>query len=191
MEHYKELLAQRLSSFQNKDFFEKLMDNSRLINAAKGEKIIDFQSAKKRLFYILKGSVITNYISGSEEPRTIMFHTEEFLPFFKSYDSFFMKEHTRYEMVANEPTVMLSIDFEPVYAFMQQDLELLQYYTHQTEELFMYTELFRNNQMGLDAKGYMEWLYEHFAFLFQRFPAQAIASFMRITPSWLSRLKAQ
>ena len=88
-------------------------------------------------------------------------------------------------------SVMLSIDFETIYHFILQDLELLQYYTHQTEELFMYTELFRNNQMGLDARGYMEWLYEHFSFLFQRFPAQAIASFMGITPSWLSRLKAQ
>ena len=187
----KEQLRQRLTAFRGEEFCEMMMSKSCLVEVAKGEKVNDFQSKNKRLFYILQGSVMTNYVTDNNETRTIMFHTEKFLPFFKSYDTFFLKEHTHYEMIANEPTMMLSIDFEPFYQYVLNDLVLLQYYTHQTEELFMYTELFRNNQMGLDAKGYMEWLYEHFRFLFQRFPAQAIASFMGITPSWLSRLKAQ
>lgn len=47
----------------------------------------------------------------------------------------------------------------------------------------------QNHSIGLTSQAFLEWLLEHYSFLFQRFQSKDIANFMGITPTWLSRLK--
>ncbi|MGL5235395.1 MAG: hypothetical protein ACRC8Z_11730 [Empedobacter falsenii] len=120
-----------------------------------------------------------------------MFHTESFCEFFKSYDTIYFHQKTNYEIVANEHSIVIAIDFDILMNCLKDNLEFLQFYIHETEKLFINIDLFRNLQLGLTSEEYLEWLYQNYAFLFQRFQAQNIASFMGITPVWLSKLKAK
>lgn len=120
-----------------------------------------------------------------------MFHTESFCEFFKSYDTVYFHQKTNYEIIANEKSIVISLDFDLLMNKMTNDLQLLQFYTHETEKLFVTVDLFRNFQLPLTSEEYLEWLYQNYSFLFQRFPAQNIASFMGITNVWLSKLKSK
>lgn len=191
MQQYYDKLIAKLPKFDNEEFYEVLDRCTEIEVVEKGHQLINFQSLSKKLFVIIEGAVMTDFIARNAEKRTIMFHTEEFCPFFKSYDSFFLHKHSSYEVRAVERTVVGVINFEHFYQYVLSDLEVLQFYTHATEELFMITEQLRNNQLTLTSEEYLEWLYDHFPFIMGRFPAQNIASFMGITPVWLSKLKAK
>jgi len=175
----------------NKDYLNSLMEKCSVIKLEKGEALIRFQSNNRKMYFVAEGSFIRNIITSRGEEKTVMFHTENFCEFFKSYDSVYFKTKTNYQTIANERSVVLAFDFDFLFEHIQNDLPLLQDYVKKTEELFVTLDLFRNFQLGLTSEEYLKWLYEHYGFLFQRFPAQNIASFMGITNVWLSKLKAK
>lgn len=174
---------------------EKILHNIEkscsILTLDKGEQIIKYQATKKNIFFIVSGSFIRNIITSRGEEKTIMFHTESFCEFFKSYDTIYFHKKTDYEIKANEKSIVLAFDFDFLFQQVQNDIHLLRYYTYKTEELLATIDLFRNFQLGLTSEEYLQWLSENYSFLFKRFPAQNIASFMGITPVWLSKLKAK
>lgn len=174
---------------------EKILQNIEkscsILTLDKGEQIIKYQATKKNIFFIVSGSFIRNIITSRGEEKTIMFHTESFCEFFKSYDTIYFHKKTDYEIKANEKSIVLAFDFDFLFQQVQNDIHLLRYYTYKTEELLATIDLFRNFQLGLTSEEYLQWLSENYSFLFKRFPAQNIASFMGITPVWLSKLKAK
>ncbi|MBZ4191912.1 Crp/Fnr family transcriptional regulator [Niabella beijingensis] len=175
----------------DKNTLQQLEENCSVLTLNKGEQIIKYQANNKRIFFIVSGSFIRSIITSRGEKKTIMFHTEHFCEFFKSYDTIYFHHKTDYEINANEKSIVLAFDFDFLFQQVQNDIHILRYYTHKTEELFATIDLFRNFQLGLTSEEYLQWLYEKYSFLFQRFPAQNIASFMGITPVWLSKLKAK
>jgi hypothetical protein len=188
---YFSIWANKLPSIENSEILDLLENNCDIICLDKNEPLIKFQANNRKIYFIIKGSFIRNIITSKGEEKTIMFHTEDFHEYFKSYDTIYFHQKTDYEIKANEKSVVLAFDFDFLFGQIQKDIKLLEYYIHKTEELFVILDLFRNFQLGLTSEEYLSWLYENYAFLFQRFPAQNIASFMGITPVWLSKLKAK
>ncbi len=170
---------------------DELENNCRLLVIDKGETIIKYQAHTKMLFYIVSGSFLRNIVTSRGEVKTVMFHTESFNEFFKSYDTIYFHNKTDYEVKANEKSVLLAFDFDFFFDIIKKDTALLLFYTAKTESLFANLDLFHNFQLGLTSEEYLQWLHENHRFLFHRFPAQHIASFMGITPVWLSKLKAK
>ena len=189
-DHFKKLREQ-LPAGADESVLRQLENNCRVLSLDKGEQIIKYQTDNKQLFYIISGSFIRNIITSRGEVKTIMFHTESFNEFFKSYDTIYFHHRTNYEVIANEKSVILAFDFDFLYGQIKKDLPILRFYTQKTESLFATTDLFRNFQLALTTEEYLAWLYVHYRFLFLRFPSQNIASFMGITPVWLSKLKAK
>ncbi|RVT78648.1 hypothetical protein EOD40_05285 [Flavobacterium sufflavum] len=188
---YFSILANKLPPIENQELFAELEQKCDVIILNKNEPLIKFQTKDRQIYFVVEGSFIRNIITSRGEEKTIMFHTESFHEFFKSYDTVYFHQKTNYEIKANEKSIVLAFDFDFLFAFVQKDIQLLQYYIHKTEELFVTLDLFRNFQLGLTSEEYLSWLYETHPFLFKRFPAQNIASFMGITPVWLSKLKAK
>ncbi|NIG54352.1 Crp/Fnr family transcriptional regulator [Chitinophaga sp. Cy-1792] len=168
-----------------------LREKCEVLTLKKGETLIAFQSSNRKIYWIATGSFIRNIITSRGEEKTVMFHTESFCEFFKSYDTVYLHSKTNYEIIANEAAVVIAIHFDILMNVMKNNLKLLQFYNEKTEALFVTIDLFRNFQLGLTSEEYLDWLYHNYPFLFKRFPAQSIASFMGITPVWLSKLKAK
>ena len=188
---YFELLVSKLSQQDNIDFISRLESKCDILTLDKNEPLIAFQSNNRKIYFIAQGSFIRNIITSQGEEKTVMFHTESFCEFFKSYDTVYFHKKTNYEIKANEKSVVVSVDFDFLFQQIQNDIKLLQFYTHETEKLFVNIDLFRNFQLGLTSEEYLKWLYENYPFIFQRFASQNIASFMGITNVWLSNLKAK
>ncbi|WP_353164398.1 Crp/Fnr family transcriptional regulator [Empedobacter brevis] len=172
--------------------FEKLLEeNADIITVDKNKPLIPFQSSSRTIYFVAQGSFIRNIITSRGEKKTVMFHTESFCEFFKPYDTIYFHQKTDYELIANENAVIIAIDFDRLMNDLQDNVAFLQFYIRETEKLFVTVDVFRNFQLGLTSEEYLDWLYKHYTFIFQRFPAQNIASFMGITPVWLSKLKAK
>lgn len=188
---YFDILINKLPPINDESILHTLENHCEVICLEKGEPLIAFQSNNRKIYCILQGSFIRNIITSRGEEKTVMFHTESFCEFFKSYDSVYFHQKTNYEIRANEKSVVIAADYDFFFNLIQNDIELLRFYTHKTEELFLAIDLFRNFQLGLTSEEYLKWLYEHYNFLFLRFSGQNIASFMGITNVWLSNLKAK
>lgn len=188
---YFQILADKLPHIENGDFIRQLENKCAILTLAKNEPLIAFQSNNRKIYFIVRGSFVRNIITSRGEEKTVMFHTESFCEFFKSYDTVYFHQKTNYEIKANEKSGVIAVDYDFLFRQIQNDIRLLQFYTRETEKLFVTIDLFRNFQLGLTSEEYLKWLYENYGFLFQRFPAQNIASFMGITNVWLSNLKAK
>ena len=188
---YFDLLVSKLSRQDNSDLISRIESKCDILTLDKNEPLIAFQSNNRKIYFIAQGSFIRNIITSQGEEKTVMFHTESFCEFFKSYDTVYFHQKTNYEIKANEKSVVVSVDFDFLFQQIQNDIKLLQFYTHETEKLFVNIDLFRNFQLGLTSEEYLKWLYENYPFIFQRFASQNIASFMGITNVWLSNLKAK
>lgn len=188
--HYFNLLLEKLPQ-SSSDFTSRLKERCEILSLEKNEPLISFQSRNRKIYFIAEGSFIRYIITSGGDEKTVMFHTESFCEFFKSYDTVYFHKNTDYEVRANEKSVVISVDFDFLFHEIQQDLELLRFYTRETEKLFVNIDLFRNFQLSLTSEEYLKWLYENYPFLFQRFASQNIASFMGITNVWLSNLRSR
>ncbi|MCO5231024.1 MAG: hypothetical protein M9958_07690 [Chitinophagales bacterium] len=184
-------LLEKLPINDNQEFIHHLKDNCSILSLDKNEPLIAFQSNNRKIYFIVEGSFIRNIITSRGEEKTIMFHTESFCEFFKSYDTVYFHKATDYEIKANEKSVVIAVDFDFLYLKIQNDIHLLQFYIRETEKLLVNIDLFRNFQLSLTSEEYLKWLYDNYPFIFQRFASQNIASFMGITNVWLSNLKAK
>jgi hypothetical protein len=185
------ILRSKLPLADNDKFLEELEMNCVMVVLERNETLIKYQDNNKKMFFIVSGSFVRNIITSRGEEKTVMFHTESFHEFVKAYDTIYFHERTNYEIKANEKSIVLAFDYDFMYQRAKQNLTLLQYYTQRTEQLLTTIDVFHNFQLGLTSEEYLLWLYKNHNFLFQRFPAQNIASFMGITPVWLSKLKAK
>ncbi|MBV8325197.1 hypothetical protein [Chryseobacterium sp.] len=188
---YFKILTGKLPSVNDSTILHQLERQCEIIHVEKGESLVAFQSSNRKIYCIVQGSFIRNIITSKGEEKTVMFHTESFCEFLKSYDTVYFHQKTNYEIKANEPSVVIAVDYDFFFQLIKNNRELLEFYTHKTEELFLAVDLFRNFQLGLTSEEYLKWLYENYNFLFLRFPGQNIASFMGITNVWLSNLKAK
>lgn len=188
---YFNTLRQKFPVADNDPFLKELEQRCTVIDIKKNEPLVTHQADNRKMFFIVSGSLIRNIISSGGDEKTVMFHTESFHEFVKSYDTIYFHEKTNYEIKANEKSIVIAFDYDFLYQRVKLNLELLVYFTERTEQLFTTLDLFRNFQLALTSEEYLVWLYQHYNFLFQRFSAQNIASFMGISPVWLSKLKAK
>lgn len=80
----------------------------------------------------------------------------------------------------NRDFAVCSIEKYPLLAKMTF-LNMLSYFqTH---------HLIQNHLIALSSLDFFQWFLKHYGFIFGRFQSQDIASFMGITPAWLSKLK--
>jgi hypothetical protein len=185
-----QLLQEKLPPL-NPEFAVAFEARCELMILERNEPLVRFQSSARKMYFLLSGSLIRNIITSKGKEKTVLFHTESFLDILKCHDSVHLHTTTTYEIVANERSVVLAVDYDFLLQNSLNDLALAQFYLKKTEEALLMLNLFRNFHLGLTSEEYLKWLHEHHGFLFQRFPAQNIASFMGITNVWLSKLKAK
>ncbi|MDO4230157.1 MAG: hypothetical protein Q4C98_10105, partial [Capnocytophaga sp.] len=164
------------------DIIGEIIKKAEIIKVKKNETLVNYQAEDLKLYFIAQGSFIHNLITSRGEERTIMFHTESFNSFFKSYDTVFQHKKTDYTIKANENSVIIAFPFYQIKDIIFGNLPLLNFYIQKTEDLLITIQQFHNFRMAFTAEEYLQWLYESYPFVFQRFSAQNIANFMGITP---------
>jgi len=189
MQYVLQILRERLPRNISDEFIEEMVLNSKLIHLKKNDILVRDGETKRSVYLIMNGSLERIVIAESGEKKTMMFYTSDFKFFLACYDSYFLNIKTEYFLIANEPTEVLEFSYDFIDNSRTKNIEFYKYYTHYMERIYTENEMFRNKLISLGAEKYLEWLYANYSFLFRIFSSKSIASFMGITPEWLSHLK--
>lgn len=187
----KDELRSKLSENIEDGILEDIMNNADIHSLQKGEKLVSYGQLKRNIYIILNGSIIRNITTKQGTTQTVMFHTSDFLPIVTSIDSYLLKSTTEYDIVANEHTTVMEVNFNTFNDLIVQNHSLAIFCTNYMIKKYYITEVFRNNLISKTPKQFLEFLYSDYPFFFQRFSAFNIANFMGITPEWFSKVKKE
>ncbi|MGN0202592.1 MAG: Crp/Fnr family transcriptional regulator [Candidatus Cryptobacteroides sp.] len=165
------------------DFLEKT--SCRVVK--KGEVITSSSESDRFVFYLLEGSCLRQIITSDGQLRTVMFHTESFLPM--SGNFFIDDNDIPYQIVANEESTIIVLPVSFGLKWIEKDIAFAKYIFFNSIQYLSIMNQFQNHLLGMDTEDNLRWLYRDFGFLFKRFRSKDIANFMGITPIWLSKLK--
>lgn len=168
---------------------DELINKGKIISIQKGDKVVSYGQTKNDIYILLEGSLIRNITTSDGVTKTVMFHTFDFLPIVTSIDNYFFKTTTEYDIIANENTNVLEVHFDLFNYLIEQNHSLAIFCTNYMIKKYYITEVFRNNLISKTPKQFLQFLYSEYPFFFQKFSSYNIASFMGITPEWLSKTK--
>ncbi len=189
MTEHLQILQKKLPSDIDPDFIYKIAENSSLIEMNKDDILINQGTKDQNAYFISKGSFLRSILTTEGELKTVMFHTEDFQEIIICSDSFYFNTTTEYSIIANEKSVVRKINHNFIESELHKNTPFLRFYSYNTDITFSLIELLRNKQVSLSSEQYLSWLFKNYSFIFKRFAAKDIASFMGITPVWLSKLK--
>lgn len=169
-------------------FKEAVKEKARFIVLKKGETLFDEHSKNNKSYYILKGSCVRYIITPSGDEKAIFFHTEDFLPIIGNVYVRSQNSSVSYLIKANENTEVLEIDLS-IQEFIKTDTVYIQFASQNALLFFSIQNQIQNHLIGLSKEDFFQWLMKEYRFIFQRFHSKDIASFMGVTPTWLSLLK--
>ena len=184
-ERFISLLPTDISNSLKEIFREK----ANYVVLQKGNTLISEIPKDPKIYYILKGSCVRFIVTPTGEEKAIMFHTENFIPvignmYVNSEDSL-----VSYQIQANEKTELIELNSKISYEWYVKDNAFSLFIYQRSLTFLSVINQLQNHLIGLTSEQFYEWLLKKYPFLFQRFSSKDIASFMGVTPTWLSLLK--
>ncbi|WP_316823911.1 hypothetical protein [Pedobacter miscanthi] len=171
------------------EFLQDLQEHATLLTLKKGEILFSKQARGNKTFVIISGSLVRFISTPEGVDRASMFHTESFFPMIAN--NFVEKEASDlvYYIKANEDVQL--VEFKQDFALESvEKFPFLAKITFQNMIHYFQTHhLIQNHLIALSSLEFFQWFLKHNAPIFQRFQSKDIASFMGITPAWLSKLK--
>lgn len=184
-----ELIRLKFKNQLPEEFLEELQNNAQLIKLKKGELLFSNHTKKNQTFVIIEGSLLRFITTPRGEDRATMFHTETFFPMIGS--SFTEKESSdlAYFVKANENSKLVEFNRDFAISSIEKYPFLAKITFLNTIEYLQTHHLIQNHLIALPSIDFFQWFMKHYSFIFGQFQSQDIASFMGISPAWLSKLK--
>lgn len=170
-------------------FQEELTANHKVIDVKKNEVLIRYNTISKDVYLILEGSFICSQISESGSTQAIWFHFEDFFDSVATLDSFYMDEHTKYEIKAMEDSKVVKISKQNLDRWIETYHAFSQFFLRNIIQDFVIIYEARSCLLTYNSLEFLRYTKRKFPFLFERLPAYYIAEFMGITPEWYSKLQ--
>ncbi len=163
--------------------------HSKITKFKKRTHLLELQQVNKSIYFILKGCIRTYYVNNLGEEHTSWLLTEGELAI--SVFSFFSQQKSFEAIEALEDCLTLELTYEALSYLYKKHLEFNFIGRHLTELYYIRSESMANSLRMLPAKDrYLE-LLVHRPHILQRIPLRYISSYLGITQSTLSRIRAK
>lgn len=168
---------------------ETFRDKANVVELQKGETLINENPENPKIYYLVKGSCVRFIITPNGEEKAIMFHTEDFIPVIGNMYVNSKNSWVNYQIQANEKTELVEINTGVSYEWYAKDTVFALFIYQKSVEYLSIINQLQNHLIGLTSEIFFQWIIQKHPFIFQRFLSKDIASFMGVTPVYLSNLK--
>ena len=182
-----EAIIRELFRTQNEQLIQALSNNSMIQVYRKGENIYESGEKYTGLYILLKGAVCCYFLDERERETSICFFT-------RRCDLLNIEDFNKISDVGVKvltETQVLYIPIDKGCEMAEQYTELLWEYTRYLQKTMVYLCVVNNRRMYLNAEERYQWFCEKWPEAEQFATNQQIASFLRMRPESLSRLKSQ
>ncbi len=186
-EQFISFLPKNISNSLKEIFREK----ANVIQLLKGKTLIDENPTNPKVYFILKGSCVRFIITPTGDEKAIMFHTEDFIPIVGNMHINSNNSIVNYHIKANEQTTAIEFNTEFGLAWLKKDEALASFILQNSLKYLSTINQLQNHLVGLTSEHFFQWIMQTYPFIFQRFLSKDIASFMSVTPVYLSNLKSK
>ncbi len=184
-EHIKELLSQECNYILNDDVMDRFLDGGVFVPLRAGEVLIHAGQYDPNIYIVTRGVIRHTYMDGDNE------HTATFaLPptMFVEYHCYYAGRDSFYQVEACCPSEVLKIPKQHYEKMIRQSHEFAQWALCMADNQFYFYEL-KNSVVNGDAKDRFESLIKNRPEIIENVPLKIIASYLGITPQYLSKLK--
>lgn len=173
----------------NDELWKEILVHSQIKKIDKNEILIAYGSHFRNMYFVLSGALMTSICMNDGKSKAVWFSFENHFNIVSSYDSFFLNEPTKYEIIALENTVLFEMSKEKI-DHLRVKYPLLS--LRMLEDLSInFAELndIRNYSLAQPPIEFAIYIKKKYPFIFKRVPSKYIAEFLGITPEWYCKLQ--
>ncbi len=161
----------------------------RPIKAARNEMLCSIGQVCKHFYFIKKGCLRLFEIDAKGNEVTGYFALEDSI--ISANTSFILQKPSRDSLVALEPSELLSIHREDFYQLVHTIPLFANIYHQFIEFAFIHSQMRIYSFLGMEGIDKLKWVMEHEPKLLTRVSSKAVASYLGMTNSTLSKLRAK
>lgn len=162
---------------------------TQLITVKKGEHIIKVNTINHNAYMILKGLVRYYVLDHNKVDKTLVFMDRK--NSFASLDGIMNGRAAKENIIAMEDCLLLQIDMRAFNKLADKNIRLLKFQNREFQKLIIKASAHLKNYTILSPEQRYEVFIKEHETLVQRVPQKYIASYLGVTPTSLSRLKAR
>lgn len=184
---FKQYLEQNTSL--KKDHIESIASGFQFKKVKRHEILEKEGKVCKHVYFILKGCLRLYEIDKKGNEITGFFALEDTL--FSALTSLITQKPSIDFLVAQEPSELLIISRESFFKMITEFPEFAAFYNKSIEFAFIHSQMRIYMFLGMEGIERLKWVMEHEPKLLTRVSSKSVASYLGITNSTLSKLKAK
>ncbi|WDF70090.1 Crp/Fnr family transcriptional regulator [Sphingobacterium oryzagri] len=154
---------------------------------AKKENLLEFDTTCKYHFFVLQGCLRMFFINDKGVEQTIQFAIENW--WLTDYFAFEYGKKTEFIIQAVEPTTVLQIDNQSQEKLIHTFPALERYFRLIFQRAYSASQLRTKYLYGFSREQFYHHFNDNFPAFTQRIPQHVLASFLNMTPEYLSEIK--
>jgi CRP-like cAMP-binding protein len=186
-----DLLKTRLKTIMHGD--ETIMgmfeQNGKILHVHKKQLLVMSGTVDDHLYFIAHGAFLMSIVTEDGTVRTANFFLDHYNNFMLCQDSSYLHMPTIYQVTAVEDSIVIQFSRKFINTLLDSHPLFARYILDELQRTTAISTQIRDARLSLSSAQFLQFLFEHYPVIFQRFPAQSIAEYMGITPVWLSNLK--
>ena len=159
-------------------------------NAKTHKVLVNYGEKCQKIYFVVRGGFVLKFLneeSGNE--RAISFHLENFQPFMSVPHSYFKNVPANCKLQAIKNSDVFEFDKSELLELVKHNPRIKEFYYQQIIHLLLAEFDFRIMLISYAPQKLYEMLIVNYQEIIKNVPSKDIASFIGISPEWLSNLK--
>ena len=173
----------------NQKELEQITSYFKPVKTARNEMLCNIGQVCKHFYFIKKGCLRLYEIDNKGNDITGFFALENSI--MSANTSFILQKPSRDCLVSLEPSELLKINHSDFYKLVNSIPSFASVYHEFIEFAFIHSQMRIYSFLGMEGIDKLKWVMEHEPMLLSRISSKAVASYLGMTNSTLSKLRAK
>jgi len=169
-------------------FMQDVMQHSKVVTIKKNDYLSEAGKKQDCVFFIAKGCLSMSIITEEGEEKVVGLYAENNIDIVVCPDSFAFNRISDYQLRAREDSIIVIYPKAFQDELLSKYPEFVKFCNEETGYMYSVNLEIHDHMISYSKKNFLDFLQKNSSYIFQKFPEKDIASFMGITPEWLSKL---